>query len=181
MNGISPQLRRNLFIFCQDPHSYTITTEKLLEAIRKPNSIRWNKTTTKFHPRLAILLSVLFNQPLPPSLSIPRFPQLITSPQCSQNACRPPKPNSKSKKLKLMQFMRFKPIIQFVHVTLHTGGNLLPPEVVLSPVNVVGRMALLQVDSPAELRVLQQEPVRTSSVGIVVKRTIMHVTVRLLL
>ena len=35
LNGISPQLRRNLFIFCQDPHSDTITMEKLLEAVRK--------------------------------------------------------------------------------------------------------------------------------------------------
>ena len=35
MNGISPQLHCNLFIFCQDPHSDTITTEKLLEAVRK--------------------------------------------------------------------------------------------------------------------------------------------------
>ena len=30
---------------------------------------------------------------------------------------------------------------------LHTGGNLLPPEVVLPPMDVVGRVAVLQVDS----------------------------------
>ena len=47
LNCISPQLRRNLFIFCQDPHSDTITTEKLLEAVRK------TKPTTQFRPRLA--------------------------------------------------------------------------------------------------------------------------------
>ena len=35
LNGISSQLRLNLFIFCQDPHSDAITTEKLLEAVRK--------------------------------------------------------------------------------------------------------------------------------------------------
>ena len=35
LNGISSQLRRSSFIFCQDPHSDTITTEKLLEAARK--------------------------------------------------------------------------------------------------------------------------------------------------
>ena len=71
--------------------------------------------------------------------------------------------------------------MQFAHVTLQTGGNLLPLEVVLPPVDVVGRVAVLQAASWAQLRVLQQEPVRASSVGIVAKRTILHVTVKLLL
>ena len=35
LNGISPELRRNIFIFCNDPYKTDITTEKLLEATRK--------------------------------------------------------------------------------------------------------------------------------------------------
>lgn len=35
MNGISPELKRNIFIFCSNPHATTISVDSLLEAVRK--------------------------------------------------------------------------------------------------------------------------------------------------
>ena len=35
LNGISPELKKNIFIFCSDPHAQAATVEKLLEAVRK--------------------------------------------------------------------------------------------------------------------------------------------------
>ena len=35
LSGISSELRRNLFIFCSDPHATTVSIEKLLESVRK--------------------------------------------------------------------------------------------------------------------------------------------------
>ena len=47
LNGISPEVKKNIFIFCNDPHASTVSVDSLLEAIRKAKLYISGKGDTK--------------------------------------------------------------------------------------------------------------------------------------
>ena len=178
LKGISPQLRRNLFIFCQDPHSDTITTEKLLEAVRKTKLHLMEQTDTVSFTLGNPTVNTVHPASTPVAVdatlsAINHLTTMFTEHIQTTEA----KSKEQEAQINAIHAIQADNAVR----TRDTGGNLLPLEVVLPPVDVVGRVAVLQVASQAQLRVLQQEPMRASSVGIVAKRTILHVTVKLLL
>ena len=121
-----------VYIF-QDPYSDIITTAMLLKGVRKTklHLMEQNETTISF---MLGNLTICAVQPTSTPVAVDlKLAAMITLQQRSRNTCKQPKLSLRNMKLKSMQF---KPIMQFVHATPHTGGNLFSQHVVVAHVSV---------------------------------------------